>query len=178
MRKELTLAVKAMTQAEELLKAVNPGLGLVDVATQEAEGILLAELTPARIGRFLQGQVGATMQEAINSANVQGTNLGPLILSWVTSGRLGGGSEPTGTEALAPLTASLDRLDRQLERLGRRSSVATGASGVAVGLSLITGAVVLNPDVTVDGPVLIVGLVTGVSLALLAWRSFVDRIRG
>ena len=56
--------------------------------------------------------------------------------------------------------------------------MATGAAGVAVGLSVITGAVVLNPGVTADGPVLLVGLVSGTALALLAWRMFADWIRG
>jgi ubiquinone biosynthesis protein len=178
MRKELTLAVKAMTQAEELLRAVNPGLQLVDVATQEAEGILRAELTPERIGRYLQGQAGALIQEAISSANMRSTQLGPAVLALVTGGRLGGWPQRSEAQDLAPLSASLDRLDEGLERLGRRSAVATGAAGVAVGLSVITGALVLNPDVTFDGPVLVVGALAGTSLVLLAWRTFVDRVRG
>src|SRR5262249_27578707 len=121
---------------------------------------------------------GAVVQEAFNSAKVHGTNLGPIVLSLLTGGRLSPSPAATEAQALAPLAASLERLDQQLERLGRRNAVATGASGVAVGLSVITGAVVLTPDVTADGPVLIVGLVTGLALTLLAWRTFLDRIRG
>jgi len=177
MRKELTLAVKAMTQAEELLRAVNPGLNLVDVATHEAEGLLRSEVTPERIGRYVQGQLGAAIQEAFDSAGVQGTDLGPLVLSILASGRQGAAGE-SQAQALAPLVASLDRLDGQLEVLGRRNAVATGAASVAVGLSVITGAVVLNPGVTADGPVLLAGLVSGTALALVAWRTFADRIRG
>src|SRR4051812_20603149 len=134
MRQELTLAVKAMTQSEELLRALAPRLELVDVATREAEGILRSELTPERLGRILQGQLGAALQEVIDSATGEGADLGPLVLSMVTGGRLGGTSGPSDSHALAPLAASLDRLDGAIERLGRRNAVATGTAGGGGGL--------------------------------------------
>jgi hypothetical protein len=68
-------------------------------------------------------------------------------------------------------------MDDELERLGRRNAVATSSAGVAVGLSVVTGAVVLNPDVTADGAVLIVGAVTAAALAVLAWQMLVARVR-
>ena len=177
MRQELTLAVKAMTQSEELLRALAPRLQLVDVATHEAEAILRSELTSERIARFVQGQLGAAVQTAVDSATAGGTDLGPLVLSMVTRGRLGETPGSSDGQAMAPLAASLDRLDEEIERLGRRNAVATGTAGVAVGLSVITGAVVLNPGVSADGPVLLVGILSGAALALLAWRTFADRVR-
>ena len=62
MRRELTLAVKAMTQSEELMRAIDPDMPLVQTAAQEAEHLLRQQFTPERITKLLRGELANVVQ--------------------------------------------------------------------------------------------------------------------
>jgi ubiquinone biosynthesis protein len=171
MRRELTLAVKAMTQAEELLRALAPGLRLVPAATEAAETQLKAQLTPERVAALIEGQLGSVVQEALDTATEQGGQIGPLILGMITGGRLGR-TRPAPAPGEELLAARLDELGRRVDAVGRRLSGALLATGLAVGVSLVLVALMLAPGLELDGLVLVVAVLSGVVLAWLALRSW------
>ncbi|MET0772587.1 MAG: AarF/UbiB family protein [Candidatus Limnocylindrales bacterium] len=173
MRRELTLAVKAITQAEELLRALYPGMSLVDTATQEAEALIRSELTPERAARIARGQLAAVVQSFLGTANDRRGDLGPLLLQAITGGRLG--PERTDGIDLTPLVERIDAVGERMDVLGRRLALATGGAGVAIGLSIALAAVIGDPGVQTDGTVLVVGVVTGGVLGFLAYRTLLGR---
>jgi hypothetical protein len=61
----------------------------------------------------------------------------------------------------------LDRLDTRLEHAIRRFTTTAAGAGLAIGLSLILGAVILNPQVSFDGTVLVVGALAALALGSL-----------
>ena len=173
MRKELTLAVKAMTQAEELLRALSPGMSLVDAATSAAEAQLLSELTPERVASIAQGQVGTLVAQVMGAAVEQRSAFGPMLLELITGGRLGGA--PSGGDPFQEALAErLDRLGTQLDRLSRRMTGALYGVGLALGLSLVFLALMTQPGLELDGLLLLVAVAAGLVLAaigLSAWRT-------
>ena len=173
MRRELTLAVKAITQAEELLRAFKPGMSLVDTATQEAEVIIRSELTPERAARFARGQLAGVVQSFLGTATDRRGDLGPLVLQAITGGHLSA-AKPDAID-LTPLVERIDAVGERMDVLGRRLALATGGAGVAIGLSIALAAVIGDPRVQTDGTVLVVGVVTGGTLALLGYRTLLGR---
>jgi ubiquinone biosynthesis protein len=173
MRRELTLAVKAITQAEELLRAFKPGMNLVDIATQEAEVLIRSELTPERAARFVQGQLAGVVEGFLATANDRRGDLGPLLVQALTGGHFGSDREPAVD--LTPLVERIDAVGERVDLLGRRLALATGGAGVAIGLSIALAAVISDPAVQTDGTVLVVGVVTGGALGLLAYRTLLGR---
>ncbi len=59
----LTLAVKSLIQAEELVRTLSPTLPLVDTGYEEARELLEAEFTAERILELAKGEVTATAME-------------------------------------------------------------------------------------------------------------------
>ncbi len=59
----LTLAVKALVQAEELVRTLSPHLPLVDVGYEEARELLEAEMTMERLLDMAKSEVTATAME-------------------------------------------------------------------------------------------------------------------
>jgi ubiquinone biosynthesis protein len=59
----LTLAVKALIQAEELVRTLSPELPLVDTGYAEALELLEGEVTIERLGELVKGEVTNTMLE-------------------------------------------------------------------------------------------------------------------
>jgi ubiquinone biosynthesis protein len=59
----LTLAVKALVQAEELVRTLSPHLPLVDVGYEEARELLEAEMTMERVLGMAKAEVTATAME-------------------------------------------------------------------------------------------------------------------
>jgi ubiquinone biosynthesis protein len=173
MRRELTLAVKAMTQSEELMRAIDPGMPLVRTAAEEAEGLLRMQFTPERIGKVLRGQLADVVQDAMGRASGLRSELIPVLLAAVTGGRLDLAPGAPDHVALASLEMRLDRLGRSVERQGHRLATAVGLAGLALSLAVVMLALFLSPD----GPLPAIDLAaagivaTGVgALALTLWR--------
>jgi ubiquinone biosynthesis protein len=167
MRRELTLAVKSITQAEELLRAINPGMPLVETATEEAERLLIDELTVRRVRQQAMGQLAQVVQQGIVAAGERKAELGPLLLSAITRGRLGVTTPARGPVDFTPVLERLDRLETRLEHAVQRITTTTASAGLAIGLSLVLGAVILNPAVAFDGTVLVVGALAALALGSL-----------
>jgi hypothetical protein len=113
------------------------------------------------------GQLAQVVQQGIVAAGERKAEIGPLLLSAITRGRLGGTAPGPGPADLAPLLERLDRLDTRLEHAIRRFTTTAAGTGLAIGLSLILGAVILNPAVAFDGTVLVVGALTSIALGSL-----------
>jgi ubiquinone biosynthesis protein len=178
MRSELTLAVKAITQAEELMRAMDPSLKLVEVATQEAETLLRDELTPERVARIVRGQVAGALQSAFASVADGGTPFGPLILDALTGGRLGLAAASSSASApvdLGPLLERVDTVGDRVDRLGRRLLLVAGAAGLAIALALSLLAIVLAPGIDQASWLLVVTAALVVTAGWLGWTLFRER---
>jgi ubiquinone biosynthesis protein len=167
MRKELTLAVKSITQAEELLRAIKPGMPLIETATSEAEQLLIGEITVRRARKLAMGQVAQAVQQAIVAVGDRRGELGPMLLAAVTGGRLRAIAETPGQADLSPVLERLDRLSDRVDHTGRRLTTTMAGTGLALGLSLTLAAVILNPAVSLDGTVLLTGALAAISLGSL-----------
>jgi ubiquinone biosynthesis protein len=178
MRRELTLAVKSITQAEELLRSIAPGLSLVETATEEAEVQLRAELTPDRVAELMRGQLGAVMQSVLETANDRRADIGAIVLDAISRGRLGGPPAPDPAD-LRPIAERLDRLGERMERLGRNVAVAIGAAGLAIALGIVlVGIIILGPGADIDPSLFLVGAATAVTLAMLGYSVYRHRSIG
>jgi ubiquinone biosynthesis protein len=178
MRRELTLAVKSITQAEELLRSIAPGLNLVETGTAEAEVQLRAELTPERVARLMRGQLGAVMQGVLETANERRADIGAIVLDAVSGGRLGGPPAPDPAD-LRPIAERLDMVGERMERLGRIVAVAIGAAGLAIALGIVlVGTIILGPGADIDLSLLLVGAATAVTLAMLGYSVYRHRSIG
>lgn len=165
MRAELTLAVKAMTQAEELMRSISPGMKLVQAATQEAELLLREQLTPERIAKLVRGQLTTAVQQALASASDGGAAFGPLLLDVLTGGRLSATSSPAPVD-LEPLMRRVDSLGERVDRTARWLGVMVGAIGLAVALSVTLLAAVLWDGA---GPSPAEAVAAGALAVILGW---------
>ena len=126
MRRELTLAVKAMTQSEELMRAIDPDMPLVQTAAQEAEHLLRQQFTPERIAKLLRGELANVVQGAMGRASDLQQELIPVLLAAVTGGRIDLGQTTPDGLALASLESRVDGLGQALERQGRHLVMVVG----------------------------------------------------
>jgi hypothetical protein len=149
----------------------------VATATQEAERQLRAELTPARAAKLAQGQLAQVLQGFLETAAERRGDLGPILLDAITGGRLGAAFGPDVTD-LRPIAERLESLGTRIDTLGRRMAVIIGLTGLTVGLALVLGAVVMVPDISLDGLVLVVGALLAASAGFLAYTVNVERRRG
>ena len=170
MRRELVLAIKAITQAEQLVSAIQPGLALVEVIAEEAQGLIRAQLG-GQLAKVRQGEIADVLMGVVGQASTLGDAFLPNLVEAIVGGSplVGGG---TGAPVdLAPLEKRVDRLSERLDRqLGR---LATGSA--LVGVAIIAAALVLAilprpTDVLVGFDL--------VALALRGRRRRVPRARG
>ena len=173
MRRELTLAVKAMTQSEELMRAIDPDMPLVQTAADEAQGLLRQQFTPERIGKVLRGELADVVQGAMGRASEAPADLIPLLIAAVTGGRVGVAQAGPDRLAIASLEARVDRLGQSLERQGRHLAIAVGLAGLCLSLAVAMLALLLAPAGPLVGVNLVVAGLVAVALAALAvtlWR--------
>jgi ubiquinone biosynthesis protein len=176
MRRELTLAVKAMTQSEELMRAIDPDMPLVRTAAEEAEQLLRQQFTPERIGKVLRGQLADVVQDAMGRASDVRAELIPVLLAAVTGGRIDLAPTTPDRLALGSLETRVDGLGRTLERQGRQLATIVGLVGLSLSLAVVMLALFLAPE----GPFPAVDLaaagiaaigVGALALTLWRWRS-------
>jgi ubiquinone biosynthesis protein len=138
MRRELVLAIKAITQAEQLVSAIQPGLPLVEVIAEEAQGLIRAQLG-GQLAKVRRGEIADVLMGVVGQASTLGDAFLPHLVEAIVSGSpiVGGG---TGASPdLAPLERRVERLSERLDRqLGR---LATGSA--LVGVAIIAAALVL-----------------------------------
>jgi ubiquinone biosynthesis protein len=174
MRRELTLAVKAMTQAEELLRAIAPDMSLVDAATRAAESQLMSYFTPERLAGLARDQAGQLLQQVFTAVADQQSQVGPTVLRLITGGTLGvtGPGVDPGQEMLA---GRLDELGSRFDTVGRRLTSAVLSAAVALALGLVLVALMLAPGYQLDGLELAVAGFTGAAVAVITLRLWRER---
>ena len=173
MRRELTLAVKAMTQSEELMRAIDPDMPLVQTAAQEAEHLLRQQFTPERIAKLLRGELANVVQGAMGRASDLQQELIPVLLAAVTGGRIDLGQTTPDGLALASLESRVDGLGQALERQGRHLVMVVGLAALCLSLAVGMLALLLAPAGALAGVNLAVAGLLAVGLAMLAltlWR--------
>ena len=163
MRRDLVMAVKALTQAEELVRAVDPGLPMIDLVVDEGKGLVLDQLAQWR-DRAADGDLAELLREAAGRGSAIARPVAPFV-----AGALGI-DWPAAEPAPMPLVSSATIGTPGDE--DRRVALATllAGAGITVGLSML--AVSVAPVIT-DGLVagaLIVVLVVLTIMAVVARR--------
>lgn len=174
MRRELVMAVKAISQAEELVHAIAPQLPLVETLVEESQRLLADELLHA--DRALQGGLTGSLREVVAQASTLGARFIPRLIEVGEAARALT-SQPSPEERLAAgIQAAADGLGRRVDvQLGRLAR-AVAWTGVALGTGLGAMAFLTRPA-ALEG---IEAVVVGVPIAaggLIAWLVRGWRIR-
>ena len=85
MRRELVLAVKAITQAEQLVSAIKPGLPLVSVIAEEGQQLVRAQLA-AQVAKVRQGEVSDVLMTVVSQASTLGDMFMPRLVEAILGG--------------------------------------------------------------------------------------------
>ena len=159
MRRELVMAVKAISQAEELVHAIAPELPLVETLVEEAQRLLADELLHA--DRALQGGLTGSLRDVVAQASTLGPRFIPRLIEVGEAARALT-SQPSPEERLAAgIQAAADGLGRRVDvQLGRLAQ-AVAWTGVALGTGLGAVAFLTRPA-TLEG---IEAVVVGVPIA-------------
>ena len=167
MRRELVMAVKAISQAEELVHAIAPELPLVETIIDEAQALLAGELASA--DRAIQSGLSMSVSEVVQQATTLGPSFIPRLIDvGETARRLMG--QPTPEERTARI------LRDGIEQAGRRRDVqvgrlaqAVGWLGVAIGTGLGAIAAFLARPAGLEGlEVLVIAVPIAIG-GLIAW---------
>ncbi|MFN8482365.1 MAG: AarF/UbiB family protein [Anaerolineae bacterium] len=106
----LTLAVKAIVQADQSLHALNPQLDLVTAAVAQARDLLTSELTPERVVQEVRSQVIRLGRQVVREL----PSLEDATLSWITQYKRG---KFVVTVDTSDLTKGVDRFSLAVNRL-------------------------------------------------------------
>lgn len=106
MNADLTLAVKAMIQAEETVRTLDPSLPLVETALDAAKQLFVETFDPNRVVDALRVQVVRTAKEAVRSI----PSLQDAALSWLEQFRRGKFTLYFDTSDLGKQIGELDRV--------------------------------------------------------------------
>lgn len=166
MRRELVMAVKAISQAEELVHAIAPDLPLVETLVEEAQRLLADELIHA--DRALQGGLSGSLRDVVLQASTLGARFIPRLIEVGEAARALT-SQPSPEERLAAgVRAAADGLGRRMDvQLGRLAQ-AIAWTGVALGTGLGAVAFLTRPAALEGIEVVVVGVPIAAG-ALIAW---------
>jgi ubiquinone biosynthesis protein len=174
LRSELTLAIKALTQAEELVSSIAPGLPLVDIAVEEAEQ-LLRDLAAHGLDELWQGGLTQAAGSVLAHATELGQHLVPLLVAAAREVVVPSLAGSARGGPLVSVGVDLEGVaDSVNERIGRlASAIVLAGVGLIAGLSVL--AFYLRPTAELTGIDLLVLLApTGAAvylvLALRSWR--------
>ena len=160
------MAVKAISQAEELVHAIAPDLPLVDTIVDEAQGLLASELSSA--DRALQSGLAGSLQEVVQQASVLGLRFIPRLLEVSEVARSILGQQSPEERLAADIRASFEGLGRRVDvQLGRLAHAVAWA-GVALGTGLGAIAFLARPS-TLEGVEVVVIAIPIAAGALIAW---------
>jgi ubiquinone biosynthesis protein len=172
MRRELVLSIKAITQAEQLVSAIQPGLPLVRVIAEEGQQLVRAQLA-AQVGKLRQGEVSDVLMTVVNQASTLGDMFMPRLVEAILGGsRL---SPAAASVDLAPLERRLDHLTQRVDVQLGRLAVATALVGVGIIAAAILLAILPRPSDELVGFALMavvfaVGVAAVLPIAVRDWR--------
>jgi ubiquinone biosynthesis protein len=173
MRRELVMAVKAISQAEELVHAIAPDLPLVETIVDEAQTMLVGELADA--DRALQSTLSGSLRDVVTQAATLGPRLIPRLIDVGEAARsLRAQTSPEERAAVtiqAAMGSLAGRVDVQLGRLAQ----AVAWTGAALGTGLGAIAFLVAPAALrgIEVVVIAVPIVVGGTMAwfVRGWRS-------
>jgi ubiquinone biosynthesis protein len=166
MRRELVMAVKAISQAEELVHAIAPDLPLIETIIEEAQTLLAGEL--ANADRAIQTGLSMSVQEVVRQAATLGPGFIPRLIDVGEAARRLMG-QPSPEERMARiLRDGLDRAGRRMDAQVGRLAQAIGGLGIAAGTGLGAIAFLARPS-GLEGLDLVVAGVPIATGALIAW---------
>ncbi|MET0773408.1 MAG: AarF/UbiB family protein [Candidatus Limnocylindrales bacterium] len=173
MRRELVMAVKAISQAEELVRAIAPDVPIVETIVDEAQALLANELASA--DRALQSGLAMSVQEVVQQAATLGPAFIPRLIDLGEAAHsLMGQTSPEERMALI-LREGVERAGRQVDaQLGRLAS-SVAWLGIALGTGLGAIAFLSRPSGLegIDLVIVTVPIATGAVIAWIVrgWRS-------
>jgi ubiquinone biosynthesis protein len=172
MRRELVLAIKAVTQAEELLRAIAPGMPLVQVIADEAHSLIRAELTQ-RVDELMHGDLAGAVKTLIAEVPTIERQFIPRLIQ--VAGLIGLGRAAAPAVDLRPLERRLEDLNSSVDRQLGLIAVSMLLAGIAAiaGLGLL--AFFIRADDALSYADLI-ALLIAAGVALLLWSN-IQRIR-
>jgi ubiquinone biosynthesis protein len=172
MRRELTLAVKALTQSEELMRAIAPDLPLVSAAAEEAEGLLREHLTPDRLASMARGKVQELVEQAISRPEAFGGVLPALLGSGLLGTQVSVDDAEHADRPLGTGEAGRYRSSEAFQRL--ITVLGLGAISIALGLLVVATAVdrdLFQQDVEAITPYLLGAVAVTLAYVLWRWRA-------
>jgi predicted unusual protein kinase regulating ubiquinone biosynthesis (AarF/ABC1/UbiB family) len=174
MRREFTLAIKAIMQAEELIRAISPGLPVVAILAEEAQSLVRDELVD-RAEALLHGDLAVAVRPVLALAPTLGQQFIPSLLT-ATGRDAPWGS--TGTEA----TTTVPITDDASAAIRTRLAFVIGLVGLGVVAALFTLAFFVRPAAELEGlDFLVLFLPVWVAIALIftlrGWRIEDQRAR-
>ncbi len=174
MRRELVLAVKAITQAEQLVSAIKPGLPLVTVIAEEGQHLIRAQLT-AQLAKVRHGEVSDVLMAVVSQASTLGESFMPRLVEAILAG---GSLRPAATGSsidLAPLMRRFDHLAERVDLQLGRQAMATALVGVGIVAAAILLAILPRPSDELVGfdllaVVFAVGVAAFLAIVVRGWR--------
>ncbi|MCA9903633.1 MAG: hypothetical protein KC547_07235, partial [Anaerolineae bacterium] len=165
MNHDLTIGVKAMMQAEEIVSTLGPDLGMVETAFDAAQGLLVEQINPETVSNLLKDQVNRTARELVKELPA----LQEATMRWVLQYKRGRFDVSINVES--------DDLMRQAERLNlglERVTVSLLLAGLLLGSGI--AATVPHPEIWVGWPIaaLVIFIISGGLTALMVWRMLRD----
>ncbi len=133
---QLTLAIKAVIQAEETARALSFDIDLGDAAVTEARAALLESFTPERIQKQIQGsavRIGKELARKVPS-------LEGAALSWIDQFN-------KGKFVVEVDTKGLERSISSVSDIGRQATVGVIVVGQLIGTAIVM-AILLQPSLT------------------------------
>ena len=177
MRRELVMAVKAISQAEELVHAIAPDLPLVDTIVDEAQRLLAGEL--ANADRALQSGLSGSLRDVVAQAATLGPRFIPRLLDVGDAARALMGQTSPEERIAATIRASVDGVGRRVDAQLGRLAQAMAWIGVALGTGLGAIAFLTRPSELEGIEIVVVGvpIAAGAVIAWLlrGWRTTDDR---
>lgn len=163
MNHDMTIGVKAMMQAEEIVSTLDPALGMVEAAFNAAQSLLVEQVNPETISGLVKDQVNRTARELVSEI----PSLQEATMRWLLQYKRGRFDIGVNVES-QQLMQQTERLNIGLERLS--------ISLLLVGLLLGSGlaATIPHPEIWVGWPILALLIfiaVAGLSV-FMVWRMF------
>lgn len=159
----LTIAVKAIIQADQSLWALDPKINVAEDAVSQARTLLAAELTPDAISEMVKTQISRTGRELVRRL----PDLQDATISWVTQYQKG---KFIVTVDTSDLTKGVDRFSKSVDRLTLGLVLVGTLIGSAIALTSIHSWTSATSDRFLPYVLAFLFLFVLISAIVVAWR--------